>query len=211
MSISKINNYELIQQHEYPTAKVNWTIDANKTVLLIHDMQDYFLSFYGANSVLIASVIEHIKQLKQWAKDHNVQVYYSAQPQKQSTEDRGLLTDMWGKGLTEPDKLDQENITASIAPEDNDIILEKWRYSAFYRTQLGEDMQNQKKDQIIICGVYAHIGVLQTASVAFMDNIKPFVVEDAVADFSREDHIFALNYVQRNLGKVVTTAEIIRS
>ncbi|KAE9902304.1 isochorismatase family protein, partial [Enterobacteriaceae bacterium TzEc051] len=59
--------------------------------------------------------------------------------------------------------------------------------------------------------VYAHIGVLQTAAEAFMNGIQPFMVGDSVADFSLQDHLFALQYVHRNLGVVEDAQSVIAS
>lgn len=207
MGIPSLHDYDIPNTKDYMAAKVNWQVNSASSAILIHDMQDYFLSFYRKDSHLITTLIDNIASLKAWAKQHNIPVYYTAQPCDQSKEDRGLLTDMWGKGLTKA--LNAHQIAKLISPNDDDIVLEKWRYSAFFHSNLLEDLTKRGKDTLIICGVYAHIGVLQTAADAFMYGIKPFVIADAVADFSREDHTYALNYVQRNLGRVNTLEDVL--
>lgn len=209
MTIKKIDNYHLPLKQDYPEAKVNWTVNKKRAALLIHDMQDYFVSFYGEDSPLIQTVIDHIGQLKTWCTDHNIPVYYTAQPPTQDHKDRALLNDMWGAGLTAfPEKSD---IVKPLTPSKHDTVLTKWRYSAYFRSDLKEQLQQQERDQLIICGVYAHIGVLQTAAESFMNDIQPFVIADAVADFNLKDHVFALQYVQRNLGVVNHLDQLIYS
>jgi isochorismate hydrolase len=60
----------------------------------------------------------------------------------------------------------------------------------------------------LICGVYGHVGVLMTAVDAFSNDIQPFLVADAVADFSAEFHRLALTYAAQRCAMVVTTKEV---
>lgn len=59
--------------------------------------------------------------------------------------------------------------------------------------------------------MYGHIGCMITAVDAFMRDIKPFLVGDAIADFTLEDHLMALKYVAEKSGMVMSTKEIISS
>jgi isochorismate hydrolase len=89
-------------------------------------------------------------------------------------------------------------------------VFTKWRYSAFARTDLLAWLRGHEVDQLVICGVYAHVGVLMSAVDAFTDDIQPFVVADAVADFSAEDHRFALEYAARNCAVVAMAEDVLR-
>jgi bifunctional isochorismate lyase/aryl carrier protein len=42
-----------------------------------------------------------------------------------------------------------------------------------------------------------------------MRDIKPFMVADALADFSRDEHLMALNYVAGRSGRVVMTDDLL--
>ena len=207
MAIPKLNDYALPTQAELPTNKVSWTVEPQRAALLIHDMQQYFLNFWGEDSPLIKQVVENIANLRRYCKSQGIPVFYTAQPNQQSDEDRALLNDMWGPGLNKHPE--QQAVVAALAPEEDDTVLVKWRYSAFHRSPLQEILQESGRDQLIICGVYAHIGCMTTATDAFMRDIKPFFVADALADFSREEHLMALKYVAGRSGRVVMTEELL--
>ncbi|MGN5134472.1 isochorismatase family protein [Aeromonas veronii] len=206
MTIQSLAAYPLPTAEELPTGRVNWPFEPGRAALLVHDMQHYFVDFYGPDNPLINQVIDHIATLIRQARALGMPVVYTAQPAEQSQADRALLNDMWGPGLTRAPE--RQPIVPALAPEPQDTVLTKWRYSAFCRSPLAELMAGWGRDQLVICGIYGHIGVMQTAVDAFMRDIRPFLVADAIADFSREDHLLALSYVSRNAGRVITVAEV---
>jgi len=181
MTIQSLAAYPLPTVEELPTGRVNWPFEPGRAALLVHDMQHYFVDFYGAGNPLINQVIDHIATLIRQARALGMPVVYT--PERQP-------------------------IVSALAPEPQDTVLTKWRYSAFCRSPLAELMAEWGRDQLVICGIYGHIGVMQTAVDAFMRDIRPFLVADAIADFSREDHLLALSYVSRNAGRVITVAEV---
>lgn len=83
------------------------------------------------------------------------------------------------------------------------------RHNAFLRSHLGRLLRSEGRDQLIVCGVHAHLGVLLTAADASMNDIQPFVVADAVADFSAEEHALALRWLARS-AVVCTTEGLLR-
>ncbi|WP_456308916.1 isochorismatase family protein [Serratia proteamaculans] len=207
MAIPTLNSYALPTAAELPANKVTWAFEPARAALLIHDMQEYFLNFWGEDSPLIEQVVANIARLREYCKSQGIPVFYTAQPNEQSAEDRALLNDMWGPGLNKHP--DQQKVVAALAPDEHDQVLVKWRYSAFHRSPLESILNETGRDQLIICGVYAHIGCLTTATDAFMRNIKPFMVADALADFSREEHMMSLTYTAGRSGRVVMTETLL--
>lgn len=201
MTIPKISSYPM------PThagdSRVVWQPDAKRAVLLVHDMQDYFLDFYDRSLAPVPALIQHSRQLIDLAHAQGIPVVYTAQLPEQSVADRGLLQDMWGPGLTAQPQ--RSRIVAALVPQAQDTVLEKWRYSAFQKSRLLALMREQSRDQLIICGIYAHIGCMMTACEAFMNDIQPFFVADALADFSAQEHEMALRFVAQRCGQTVLT------
>ncbi len=207
MAIPSLPSYPMPSAEQFPTNKVTWAFEPEKAAFLIHDMQEYFVSFYDKESALIQTLLSKIVALKQFCEAQGIPVIYTAQPKEQNMADRALLNDMWGPGLNRSPEL--QKVVAELTPKGNDTVLDKWRYSAFQRSPLEHMLKELGKDQLVICGIYGHIGCLMTAVDAFMRDIKPFMVGDAIADFSLEEHEMALKYVATRSGKVVSTAEII--
>ncbi|HAT1568943.1 TPA: isochorismatase family protein [Kluyvera cryocrescens] len=209
MAIPKLQGYALPTALDLPENKVDWAFEPARAALLIHDMQEYFLNFWGDDSEMMDTVVANIAALRDFCKKNGIPVYYTAQPKEQSDEDRALLNDMWGPGLTRSPE--QQRVIAALAPDEADTVLVKWRYSAFHRSPLEQMLKESGRNQLIITGVYAHIGCMTTATDAFMRDIKPFFVADALADFSRDEHLMSLKYVAGRSGRVVMTDELLPS
>lgn len=206
MTIHALPSYELPQT---PVAnRVNWRPQANRAALLIHDMQTYFLQKYDMSQAPIPMLIERIAALRAVCHKLGIPVFYTAQPTEQPEKDRALLNDFWGPGLTASEFHSQQAVVPELTPAANDIMLTKWRYSAFQRSDLREQLRNLGRDQLIITGVYAHIGCMTTALEAFMQDVQPFLVIDGVADFSLEEHYMAIRHVSQRCGVSLTCAEI---
>ncbi|GAA3462798.1 bifunctional isochorismate lyase/aryl carrier protein [Saccharothrix longispora] len=207
VSLPKIQPYPLPTADEVPIGRVSWRPDASRAALLVHDVQRYFLAPYAGAPV--PEMTANIAALVAVARERGVPVFYTAQPGRQDAADRGLLTEFWGAGIggVIDDDPRAADIIPELAPAPGDTVLTKWRYSAFQRSAFADQLADAGRDQLLITGVYAHIGCQATAVEAFMRDVRPFLVNDAVADFSRERHDQACEYVAQRCGVVTTTAD----
>ncbi|MFI8367898.1 isochorismatase family protein [Streptomyces sp. NPDC085466] len=206
MSLPAVPPYPMPRPGELPANRVDWTVDPDRAVLLVHDLQNHFLAPFDDGAEPLTALLGNLELLRKEAARLGVPVVYTAQPGGQTPEQRGLQQDFWGPGV--PDDPHAVAVADAAAPGPDDILLTKWKYSAFVRTDLLELLREQGRDQLVITGVYAHIGVLMTACDAWMRDIRTFVVADAVADFSEREHRMALEWAAGRCAVVTTTDRV---
>lgn len=206
-SLPQIPAYALPRADELPAPRGPWRLAPARAALLVHDMQAYFLAAYGDAPQPLPQVLQNIQRLIAAARACGVPVFYTAQHGNQDRRDRGLQADLWGPGMRAVPE--HESIVAPLAPEPGDIVLTKHRYSAFQRSNLETLMRVRGRDQLLICGVYAHIGCMATAVEAFQRDIEAFFVADALADFSREKHDLAVQWVAATCGVPLSTQQVL--
>ncbi len=207
MGIPAVEPYEMPAESELPENTASWSPDPARAALLIHDMQRYFLDFFPAGQPPATDLIDNVSRIRQAAVDLGMPVVYTAQPGGMTPQQRGLLRDIWGPGMGTDPRVRQ--IIGELAPGDRDIVLTKWRYSAFARSDLESILRRRGRDQLIVCGVYAHVGCLMTACDAFSMDIQPFLVADAIADFSPAYHRLALEYAAERCAATVSTRSLL--
>ncbi|MGV9291312.1 isochorismatase family protein [Streptomyces sp. NPDC003719] len=207
MAMTQIQPYRMPGAGDLPSAAVPWRPHPDRAVVLVHDMQRYFLRAFAAGRSPLAELVANVAKLLTAARAAGVPVMYTAQPGGMSREDRGLLSDFWGPGMGTGES--DRGIVDEVAPEPGDAVLTKWRYSAFHRSDLEERLRQAGRDQLVVCGVYAHMGCLVTAVDAFSRDIQPFVVADALADLTLDDHLMALRYAADRCAVPLTTDDVL--
>ncbi|MGG7102491.1 isochorismatase family protein [Rhodococcus sp. 24CO] len=206
MAIPPIAGYVLPRRDEVSADRVAWQLDPSRCALLIHDMQRYFIDAYNTGEEPINTATANMVAIRDACVRAGIPVVYTMQPGDQHPSRRGILADFWGEGMTTG--RDTEVIDA-LTPGESDIEVTKWRYSAFQRTDLRQLLARVGRDQLIVTGVYAHMGCMLSAAEAFMSDVEPFMVSDATADFSRDEHLMGLEYVAKRCGRVFTAADVL--
>ncbi|GAA3742734.1 isochorismatase family protein [Salinactinospora qingdaonensis] len=200
--IPQIDPYLLPEHDGLPANTAEWKIVPQRSVLLLHDLQEFFLRPLPES--VRDPLLKRAASLRAACAERGVPIAYTAQPGDMTREQRGLLRDFWGPGMRVAPE-DRE-VASPVRPDNGDWMLTKWRYSAFHSTELLSLMRRHNRDQLILCGVYAHVGILATAVDSFSNDIETFVIADAVADFSADDHWMALRYAAARCA-VVASAE----
>ncbi|PZG35441.1 isochorismatase [Spongiactinospora gelatinilytica] len=202
--IPPIEPYPLPTAGDLPRSIATWTPDPDRAVLLIHDMQRYFLSPFPGQ--MRAELIRNIALLRTRAAALGVPVGYTAQPGDMTEEQRGLLKDFWGPGMRRTPE--EQAVVDELTPAPGDWMFGKLRYSAFFRSDLLARIRESGRDQLVICGVYAHVGILATAIESYTNDLQTFLAGDAIGDFTAAYHRLTLNYAAERCAVVVTAKEV---
>ena len=226
MRIPRIASYSMPALTQPGAGPAGWRPDPRRAALLIHDMQRYFVDFFPPGRSPTTELVGNTVLAREAAWSAGLPVIYSAQPGRMSRAERGLLHDIWGPGMTDCTAAEQgpgghakgqrsmtddpghHEIIAELTPGPHDYVVTKYRYSAFFRTGLAELLSSLGRDQLIVCGVFAHIGCLFTVGDAFSRDIETFLLADGVADFSLRDHLMALDYAARLCAVTMTTNQL---
>lgn len=208
-AIPQIPSYSMPNEEELPANTVDWKPDPGRAALLIHDMQHFFLRPFDGTPALQKTLVENCTLLREAFADRGLPVAYTAQPGGMTPRERGLLKDFWGPGMSTSHE--DRDVIAPLSPAPEDKVITKWRYSAFHASDLLQWMRGQGRDQLIVCGVYAHVGIMMTVADAFSHDIQCFLAADAIADFTPDYHQLALDYTAERSGSVVLTQWLLDS
>ncbi len=75
-----------------------------------------------------------------------------------------------------------------LEPQAKDIILEKRRFSAFFKTDLDQTLRTLQVDTVAVGGVNTHFCVLATAFDAVCHDFNTVILEDLSAAYKKEIH-----------------------
>ena len=105
--------------------------------------------------------------------------------------DSYLPDDFVFKGRMKPQALrgtDGIKPIAELEPQASDIILEKRRFSAFFKTDLDQTLRTMGVDTVAVGGIHTHFCVITTAMDAVCHDFTTIILEDLSAAYKKEIH-----------------------
>jgi nicotinamidase-related amidase len=151
-------------------------VDPAKTALVVVDMQNDFVKEGGSLVVPDAEgTISAIQGLLKLARDSGMKVVFS-----QDTHAVGDPEwDIWPEHVEEGSWGWQ--IVDEFAPRENEFVIRKVRYDAFYGTHLDHFLRIWGIETLILCGTVANICVHYTAASAALRWYRVIVPKDATS------------------------------
>lgn len=180
------------------------------TALLVIDMQNGFChpdgSLYSPNS---EAAIEPVTNLVNTARDADVQVIFTrdVHPPEQFEEANYYDEfDRWGEHVLEGTW--EAELVDDLPVHDEDKIVEKHTYDAFYQTELDGWLAAHNITDLLICGTLANVCVLHTAGSAGLRDYRPVLVSDAVGYIEDAHKQYALEHADWLFGETIDRSKI---
>jgi nicotinamidase-related amidase len=178
-------------------------VDPSRTVLLIGDMQNDFVTEGGTLVVPSAEgTVPIIRNLLELARDSGIRVVFV----QDTHNDGDPEWDIWGEHCREGSWGWQ--IVDALAPNEDETTIRKPRYDAFYGTGLEHMLRQWGVNTMIICGTVANICVHYTASSAAMRWFNVVVPRDCISSFNDFDMEVSLSQTATLLGEVTDSENI---
>jgi len=189
-----------------------------KVAVIITDMQNDFVSPKGSFAKMgfdisnNSKVINNIISLKKSLKKLKTPVIYTA-----CTYDDHFLTDNIRERFNRNEmdhpfaisKTWGAEIVNELKPEEDDYIIYKHRYSAFWGTNLDTLLKGININTIIFAGIETYVCLGLTAIDAYMLGYKVIIAGDCSSSIDNEEHNIALDYCRRYYGVVMNKNRII--
>ena len=168
----------MVRNVEVPEYEVHDEVhlDPAKTALIVVDMQNDFVKEGGALLVPDAeATLPQIKSLLDLAREAGMKVVYS-----QDTHGEGDPEwEIWPEHVREGSWGWQ--IVEELAPREDEVVIRKVRYDAFYGTHLDHFLRIWDVDTLVICGTVANICVHYTAASAALRWYDVIIPRDATS------------------------------
>lgn len=106
---------------------------------------------------------------------------------------------------------DWAEIVSELTPKENDLLITKRQWGAFYGTELDLALRRRGIRTIVLGGIATNFGVESTARDAYERGYGLVFADDAMAARTTSDHEFAINRIFPRIGKIRKTNEIIKA
>jgi ureidoacrylate peracid hydrolase len=147
-------------------------IDRARSLLLVHDVVNKYLR---AEDVELAPVIKNIERLLAAARRGGIMVAFAVPGQG----DPAIPARPPAPGKTNDWGTAQADVPAILGPRNDEAVIRKPRYGAFYGSRFEKHMRRNAKDTVLICGLSLAGGVETTVRDADNRDLKAIVVSDA--------------------------------
>ncbi|MFB6093946.1 MAG: cysteine hydrolase family protein [Halanaeroarchaeum sp.] len=112
----------------------------------------------------------------------------------------------WGEHVLEGSW--EAEIVEDLPVREDDHVVEKHTYDAFYRTDLEGHLDAHGIRDLLFVGTLANVCVLHTAGSAGLRDYRPVLVEDAIGYIEEDHHEYALEHADWLFGETISVEDV---
>ena len=185
-------------------------LEPRRSALLVIDMQNCFIEASGSFFLGAAeAILPQIKKLVNSYRQKGLPVIFTAHQHESPELDGGLMARWWGELIMRG--TDEARIHQELSPLEDEKVITKSRYSAFYNTSLETNLRCLRVEDLVITGVMTNLCCESTARDAFFRDYRVFFLLDATATIDEEFHLATLRNLAYGFAYVTDTQSILRS
>ncbi|MFB6106321.1 MAG: cysteine hydrolase family protein [Halobacteriaceae archaeon] len=184
--------------------------DPERTAVVVVDMQNGFChpdgSLYAPAS---EAAVDPVAEVVATARDAGASVVFTrdVHPPEQFADAHYYDEfDRWGEHVVEGSW--EAEIHDALDVREDDHVVVKHTYDAFYRTDLEGHLDAHGLDDLLVCGTLANVCVLHTAASAGLRDYRPVVVSDALGFIEADHRDYAVEHADWLFGETTTRADV---
>jgi nicotinamidase-related amidase len=199
----------------YTNGDVRFDINPEKCALIVIDMQDEFVKPEWTSSWIPEATkqVPKIKRLIEYCRNKKIPVIYTAFRDTHLFKDRpktgSLMPNRYPHLGSDPSWFKEGKICFELRPSDDEIVIYKPSYGAFYDTPLETILKNLEKDTIIICGTMTNFCCGTTARQGYERGFKVIFGSDVTSTDYTEMQEPELQVLRKGFAKVMALENII--
>jgi len=205
-----------LAKETYENGDVKFDIIPDKCALIVIDMQNEFVKPHWTPYWVPEATrqVPQIKRLIEHSRLKNIPVIYTVYSKTHNNLDRPKTLPIMPCRFPDLD-IDQSSffikgcVWHEIKPKNDEIIIHKTSYGAFYDTPLETILKNMGKDTVIICGTLTNYCCSTTARQAYERSFKVIFGRDVTSAHFIELHEAELKVLRRGFAKILSINEII--
>jgi nicotinamidase-related amidase len=206
-----------LAKKSYEDGEVKFDINAEKCALLVIDMQDEFVKPYWSPYWVPEATrrVPQIKRLIEHCRNRKIPVIFTVYSKTHQYLDRPKTLPLMPSRF--PDlNIDQSSffftgtVWHELVPHNDEIIIHKSSYGAFFETPLETILKNLGKDTVIISGTLTNYCCSTTARQAYERSFKVVFGSDVTAAHSPEFHEMELKVLRRGFAKVMSLNQLLK-
>lgn len=205
-----------LARRAYDEGEAKFEIAPEKCALLVIDMQDEFVKPHWTPDWVPEATrqVPRIKRLIEHCRSKKIPVIFTLYSKTHNYLDRPTTGKLMPGRYSELD-IDfsqfflEGQVWHELAPREDEIVIHKPSYGAFYDTPLETILKNLGKDTVIICGTVTNICCGMTARQAYERSFKVIFGSDVTSSDCPELQEPELKVLRKNFAKVMSADQII--